>query len=509
MPVEAADSTGLSSSEKCNQTGCGGSKLSLDHNFPRLAIEASTFDDALGQGAFDACLAQLRHDRAASPDTVGSVCRLSERLFHAGRRAEALECGRAAFAVAPDDVGVSHFCAWLFSNCGCNGEAAAAYLRLIDRRPDWAEGYRHASGAYLAMGDFKQAAEFAMAASDLAPANVDFALYAGCLLLDIGEAAASVIFLERAALNDPQDVRPLRALSAAKHAADRPDEAIDLALCAAALAPHDNAIAVHAAELLLRNGRFDDALTLLDDAIAREPDDAVLWRMISTVEAERGDTAAAIAAIDYALQLVPAAPEYHLHRGHLLRGCGDIEGAARSFERGVALDPDNPEARRAQLDLLTGAGRFAEAAAVGGEMLQRFPVDEPAAAAVLKALSQRLDAVEGEYVVVADRRRQIARADRADPNLPSRLRNQSRVVLALIVRETRTRFGDSRLGYSWALLEPMLHILLLSTVFSLLMHGSPPIGTHFFVFYYTGLIRYSGADGTKPVIRLNEQGSKP
>jgi ABC-type polysaccharide/polyol phosphate export permease len=27
-------------------------------------------------------------------------------------------------------------------------------------------------------------------------------------------------------------------------------------------------------------------------------------------------------------------------------------------------------------------------------------------------------------------------------------------------------------------------------VFSLLMHGTPPIGTHFFMFYYTGLIPY-------------------
>ena len=67
---------------------------------------------------------------------------------------------------------------------------------------------------------------------------------------------------------------------------------------------------------------------------------------------------------------------------------------------------------------------------------------------------------------------------------------QWRVIYALIIRETRTRFGDSTLGYGWALLEPILHILMLSLVFAVLMHGRPPIGTQFFIFYYTGIIPY-------------------
>ncbi len=70
------------------------------------------------------------------------------------------------------------------------------------------------------------------------------------------------------------------------------------------------------------------------------------------------------------------------------------------------------------------------------------------------------------------------------------MRNQRRVIGALIIRETRTRFADSKLGYGWALMEPILHITLLSVTFAVLMHGRPPIGTHFFIFYYTGLIPY-------------------
>jgi len=71
-----------------------------------------------------------------------------------------------------------------------------------------------------------------------------------------------------------------------------------------------------------------------------------------------------------------------------------------------------------------------------------------------------------------------------------RLGSQRRVIGALIIRETRTRFADAKLGYGWALIEPILHISLLSVTFAVLMHGQPPIGTQFFIFYYTGLIPY-------------------
>jgi len=42
------------------------------------------------------------------------------------------------------------------------------------------------------------------------------------------------------------------------------------------------------------------------------------------------------------------------------------------------------------------------------------------------------------------------------------------VIAALFVRELKTRFGSSRLGYFWALAEPMAHILVFSGVFTLI-----------------------------------------
>src|SRR5712675_825636 len=129
----------------------------------------------------------------------------------------------------------------------------------------------------------------------------------------------------------------------------------------------------------------------------------------------------------------------------------------------------------------------------GGALLHSHPEDRAAAETVLHLLNRRLDTIDGDYIVLADRTSRPARPLRPLPRFAERLRTQCRVIQALIIRETRTRFGDAKLGYGWALLEPILHIKLLSARFSLLMQGRPPIGTHFFIFYFTGLIRYYGA----------------
>jgi capsular polysaccharide transport system permease protein len=444
----------------------------------------------MDSGALDDCLSLLREDDGNRPDTARLNCRLAEILFHEGRHDDALECGRRAFAMAGNEEDVAHCCAWLFSNCGAHPEAARAYQQLLDRHPDWVEGYRHLSGSLGASGESDAATAFAVKASDLAPGNFDFALHAGGLLLDAERAEEAALYFARAIEIEPGNPRALRALSAAGSALDRPDEALDLALQAAALAPSDSDIAIHAAELLLRAGRIDDALNLLDEAACREPANPVLWRLISAGESERADIGLALAAIGRALELNPDNAEYHLHHGHLLYRLGDFAAAAEAFNRAVVLDPTGHAVWRAQIDMLLADGRLTDATALGGELLRAFPEDDGSAETVLHVLNRRLDTIDGDYVVVGDRTRRLSQRPRPAAAFAERLKTQLRVIQALIIRETRTRFGDSRLGYGWALIEPILHITLLSTVFSLLIHGRPPIGSHFFVFYFTGLIPY-------------------
>ena len=109
---------------------------------------------------------------------------------------------------------------------------------------------------------------------------------------------------------------------------------------------------------------------------------------------------------------------------------------------------------------------------------------------MLQVLNRRFETLDGDYVVLSERAPRSQREPRLPPGFFEELRTQGRVIHALIIRETRARFGDSKLGYGWALLEPIAHILTLSLVFAVLMRGRPPIGEEFFIFYYTGIIPY-------------------
>lgn len=74
-----------------------------------------------------------------------------------------------------------------------------------------------------------------------------------------------------------------------------------------------------------------------------------------------------------------------------------------------------------------------------------------------------------------------------DASFLSFWRIHTRVVRALILREIRTRFGRSKLGYLWALLEPIIHIGTLVVIFRFggrTQLGGQPLE----LFFMTGIV---------------------
>lgn len=64
-----------------------------------------------------------------------------------------------------------------------------------------------------------------------------------------------------------------------------------------------------------------------------------------------------------------------------------------------------------------------------------------------------------------------------------------RTLMALILREMVTSYGRSPGGYLWAVLEPAAGTALITTIFSL-GFKSPPLGTHFGIFYASGIVPF-------------------
>lgn len=437
-----------------------------------------------------ACGRQLARRGLAEPELSGCYARLSEALLHRGCREDAVECARIAFATQPEREEIANLCAWVFSNCGRHEDAAAAYEQLLKLRPRWAEGHRHASGSLAAAGQIDRAMLHGRMASELDPRCCEFASHAASLFEAAGNYQDAAAHLARAAAAAPGDSAILRRLSSVKFALGRSDDAMAVALRALSLAPGDRHNALHAAELLLRARRVDEAADILCGAVDGDPLDHGALRLLSAAQMLQGRIEMALAAIDRALVLADQFAEYHLHRGNLLFGLGRLDEAAEAFGRAAALDPADPEAKRSQLTAYFENGRFTEALAVGGELIRRSPDNAEYAQAVLEVLRRRLEILDGDYIVLGERALRPHREPRPPPGFFETLQIQGRVIHALIIRESRTRFGDAKLGYGWALLEPILHILMLSLVFAVMMRGRPPIGDQFFLFYYTGIVPY-------------------
>jgi capsular polysaccharide transport system permease protein len=79
--------------------------------------------------------------------------------------------------------------------------------------------------------------------------------------------------------------------------------------------------------------------------------------------------------------------------------------------------------------------------------------------------------------------------NRRERRLESPLVIQGRVLFALVMRETATRFGRSAGGYIWAVVEPTVTVALLSIIFSQISRH-PPLGGSFPMFFASGYMAF-------------------
>ena len=89
----------------------------------------------------------------------------------------------------------------------------------------------------------------------------------------------------------------------------------------------------------------------------------------------------------------------------------------------------------------------------------------------------------------------------------SGLRLNLTVIYALILRETRTSFGNTKIGYLWALFEPIAYIGIFILIFSLLGRSSPLPGDLAY-FFLTGLFPFLMFRKISQKIMKAESGNK-
>lgn len=63
----------------------------------------------------------------------------------------------------------------------------------------------------------------------------------------------------------------------------------------------------------------------------------------------------------------------------------------------------------------------------------------------------------------------------------------ARVIFAIMIRESRTRYGNSNIGYAWALVDPLVTLAVFVGIFSLLGRSSP-VPAPVSVFFLTAIV---------------------
>lgn len=108
-------------------------------------------------------------------------------------------------------------------------------------------------------------------------------------------------------------------------------------------------------------GQIAEALHVLDDAIAREPQNELLLYERAQIETHSGDVATAEADLRKALALRPDYTDALNNLGSLLAQSGDAAGAESSFREALSVNPYDAGARANLGRLLTAKGSMQEA----------------------------------------------------------------------------------------------------------------------------------------------------
>ncbi len=308
-------------------------------------------------------------------------------------------------------------------------------------------------------------------------------------MLKQGDLQAALDIANFAVLLAPQDFQVLRGASGVIAQSRNYQRCAELMQRALSLAPDHADSQLHYAIILIELREYAAARQHLHALLTLQPDSAPGWRNLSSIFAHEGDYAAAAEACERAITLAPETREYVLHYVGLLLVLERIPESYRLLQQLEKQQPNDPVVAR----LLSAA------AAIAGDNDAALQHAERAYTLAPNNLEygqhlEHLQKVRGTLDLPTVQRRLHPVFP---PSIKPRYRrraaagNMMRVIVSVLIREASTRFGGTRLGYVWAILEPVSHLALLAVVFSFLNTGNhPPIGDSMLVYYFSGVLPY-------------------
>jgi ABC-type polysaccharide/polyol phosphate export permease/tetratricopeptide (TPR) repeat protein len=341
--------------------------------------------------------------------------------------------------------------------------------------------------------DYQNLARQAVATAESQPQDVAVLLHAAMMLLHAGDTERSKRFARAALSVDPASFSALRTLSGILDATGERTEAISVGKEAIGIAPANTEIRLHVGAMLAAEQQWREAAEHLSIHVVSPAATPMGWRLLSSVLHHAGNTGRAADAARQAVTADPNNTEYRLNLASLLSARALYDQALKELYNALVQAPADAAVWRVLSGVHAALGQLTEALQAA-ERAVELAADDPECHAHLKYVSGLcalpVDNGAATSWLVAKRETARVRAVRRAPTLADDIVVRGRVIYAIMLRDIRTRFGQTKLGYFWAVMEPITHLMTLGTVFYAVNHSLPPVGDNMFLFYITGLVPF-------------------
>ncbi len=323
------------------------------------------------------------------------------------------------------------------------------------------------------------------------PGNAMALVIAAEAMLRVGDRAEAGALVDLAASASPAGFQARRGISGVMGALARREEAIHWGRLAVETDPGDAGARLHLAGVLLSAKLPADALREAEAHVRLPRAQPSGWRLLSTARMAMGDPLGAVEAAARAVEGSGGAPDFRLHLAGLLGQVGRHADGIAEADEVIRASPEDARAWRVRSGLRESVGDIAGAIEDAERAVALVPGDE-SFRTHRDHVARALGIWDSGEAPAAPASAPASQPHRELPRegMGEAIRGRMRTVGAIILREIRTRHARSRLGYTWAVLEPIGHLATLGVVFGLLNHNPPPVGDSLFLFYITGLVPF-------------------
>jgi len=248
----------------------------------------------------DAAFVAYRKAAVEAPSSFPVQMRLGIISFRLGYSAEAIRAFSAAVKADPSDLQAHYFLALAYSSVKDFDRAAEQYETILKTftalEPQNVEFYFYLGELYYSQGKIDLGVEQFKKVIELQPKNTSALLQVGAFYVDNARRSEGIGLLRRCIEADPGHVDCLNALGYA-YAEDnvRLDEAKEMITRALSVEPDNAAYLDSLGWVYYKQGKWADALELLQKAAAREEDPAIYDHM--------GDVYEKLSQTDKALEM--------------------------------------------------------------------------------------------------------------------------------------------------------------------------------------------------------------